>query len=196
MEGADVRDRLLAYRADRGWSQARLAEESGVSETTIAHIETGANKRPRRITLMRLAQAFGVTLDEFLSDGLPKAPRSQDVPPLRLKEMYVADAEERLRALEAASEEERERYVASTERVISDVLASMQEEGDWADIAADASKSEGERRVAREQLARIWGHIDRLARLRTEATGEDEEPPREELARFIATHVGVGAGAA
>lgn len=69
---APIRDRLLAHRVARGWTQAQTAEEAGVSPTTIAHIETGANTNPRRITLMRLARAFGLTLDEFLSDDLPK----------------------------------------------------------------------------------------------------------------------------
>ena len=64
----DPRDQLLAYRAARGWSQVRTAEETGVSPATIAHIERGFQKNPRRVTLMKFAQGFGVPLDEFLSD--------------------------------------------------------------------------------------------------------------------------------
>ncbi len=117
MEGVDIRDRLLAYRADRGWSQARLVEESGVSGATIAHLETGANKRPRRITLMRLAQAFGVSLDDFLSDGPPKAPASQEAlqrqetPQVELAQMARAGREARHRALAGATPEQLERYL-------------------------------------------------------------------------------------
>jgi transcriptional regulator with XRE-family HTH domain len=74
---AEIRDRLLAYRLARDWTQAQTAEKAGISPTTIAHIETGANTNPRRATLMRLAMAFGVNLDEFLSDGPPKAPAAQ-----------------------------------------------------------------------------------------------------------------------
>jgi len=77
LQNTEVRDRLLAYRVARGWTQVRTAEEAGISPTTIAHIETGANTNPRRATLMRLAIAFGVSLDEFLSEGPPKAPAAQ-----------------------------------------------------------------------------------------------------------------------
>ncbi len=73
MSGEHIRDRLLAYRASRGWSQARTAEEAGVSNATVAHIESGFTPNPRRITLHKLAQGFGVSLDEFLSDRPPKA---------------------------------------------------------------------------------------------------------------------------
>jgi transcriptional regulator with XRE-family HTH domain len=77
LQNVEIRDRLLAYRVARGWTQARTAEEASISPTTIAHIETGANINPRRATLMRLAMAFGVSLDEFLSAGSPKAPAAQ-----------------------------------------------------------------------------------------------------------------------
>lgn len=70
----EIRDRLLAYRVSRGWSQVRMAQEAGVGHATITNIETGANKKPHRATLMKLALAFGVSLEEFLSDRPPKAP--------------------------------------------------------------------------------------------------------------------------
>jgi transcriptional regulator with XRE-family HTH domain len=69
LQKTQIRDRLLAYRIARGWTQAQTAEKAGVSPTTIAHIETGANDNPRRITLMRLAHAFGVSLEEFLGEA-------------------------------------------------------------------------------------------------------------------------------
>jgi transcriptional regulator with XRE-family HTH domain len=74
LSDGNLRDRLLAYRVARGWSQVRTAEEAGVGHATITNIETGANTRPHRATLMKLALAFGVSLDEFLSDRPPKPP--------------------------------------------------------------------------------------------------------------------------
>ncbi len=85
MDGEHIRDRLLAYRASRGWSQARTAEESGVSNATVAHIESGFSPNPRRITLMKFAQGFGVSLDEFLSDNPPKAAGPSFLPRLLLR---------------------------------------------------------------------------------------------------------------
>lgn len=72
MEKVDVGERLLLYRDSRNWSQERTAEEAGVSPTTITHIETGQSPNPRRVTLRRLARAFGVSLEEFESDRPPK----------------------------------------------------------------------------------------------------------------------------
>ncbi len=178
MEGVDLIDRLLAYRADRDWSQARLSEESGVAAATIANIERGTNPRPRRITLMRFAQAFGVSLDEFLSDAPPKGPGVPLGPALELEAMYVADAAARREALEGASDEERERYAATIDRVIVSVLRGIPE---W----------EGGHQEARETREALWRHISRLMTLHAEATGEDEEPPQEDLAGFIAEHASV-----
>lgn len=74
MSEAEIRDRLLAYRVSRGWTQVQAAKEAGVGRATVENIETGVNRKPHRATLMKLALAFGVSLDEFLSDRPPKAP--------------------------------------------------------------------------------------------------------------------------
>jgi len=177
LEGVNLRDRLIAYRADRGWSQARLVEESGVSGATIAHIETGANKRPRRITLMRLAQAFGVSLDDFLSDGPPKAPQAPEIPPLQLEVMYAEDDEAtRRRVLEAASEAEREAYLAELDRALGRTEHALLE-----DAASAASTLDEDERLAytgRRNVLRRY--IGRLVALRDEATGERAAPPTVE----------------
>ena len=178
----DLGERLWELREERGWSQKRTAREAGLSHVTIAHLETG-KVEPRLPTLRKLARTFDMTVDELL-EGEPGVPL---VPALELAAMYVADDEARSRALGAATTEERERYAATIERVIADVVFSVYREGDWEAIATDETRPEGERRVAREQLARIWAHIDRLSKLRAEATDE-EEPQREELAEFIAAH--------
>jgi transcriptional regulator with XRE-family HTH domain len=201
----EIRDRLLAYRIARGWTQVQTAQRAGISPTTIAHIETGDTDNPRRITLMRLAQAFGVSLEEFVGEAPPGQADLFEVaeeepsvplapaPALQLEEMYVADAATRRRALEAATAEEREVYAVTIARVVWDVLRSASE---WADIAADESKSERERRVARESQESLWRHLSRLTTLRVEATGEAEEQPQEELAEFIGGNASVGAGGA
>jgi transcriptional regulator with XRE-family HTH domain len=181
--GTDVGERLWELREERGWSQKRTAREAGLSHVTVAHLETG-KVEPRMPTLRKLARTFGMTVDEFLG-----VEDSTETSALQLEEMYVADAAIRRTALEAASEKEREAYAATIDRVIRDVTAGIPE---WDKIADDEVKSEGERRVARETLERLWKHIDRLRDLRVEATGEAEEPLGEaELAEFIATHARV-----
>ena len=54
--------RLAEVRKDKGISQERLSELSGVSRVTIARFETG-RQSPTLETLDRMAQALGVPID-------------------------------------------------------------------------------------------------------------------------------------
>jgi transcriptional regulator with XRE-family HTH domain len=62
-----ISERLVAIRERRMWTQARLAEEAGVSPTTVSGIESGRISRPRFGTLRKLAGALGVDSGELLS---------------------------------------------------------------------------------------------------------------------------------
>ena len=164
MEGVDIRDRLVAYRADRGWSQARLVEESGVSGATIAHLETGANKRPRRITLTRIAQGFGVSLDDLLSDEPPRAAYLHRAPELELVPMFEARPAARRRALEAAHIDDIERYLRQVEEHKAHTEAEIMRTVAEANSAPDALRSGYE--------SSLQGHIDyvyKLGQMRAEA---------------------------
>ena len=67
MKRSEVRSRLTILREDRMWTQARLAEEAGVSPTTVSGIENGRISRPHFGTLKKLARALGVDPRELLS---------------------------------------------------------------------------------------------------------------------------------
>jgi putative transcriptional regulator len=69
-----VGHRLQRLRAERGWSQTEVAERSGVPQPTISKIERG--RKPRPATGMRIAKAFGMTLDEFDPYALYRSGRS------------------------------------------------------------------------------------------------------------------------
>ena len=60
--------RLKEIRKQRGLSQGRLAELSGVSRPSIARIETRANYTPRDATVRSLTETLGVIDIELLSD--------------------------------------------------------------------------------------------------------------------------------
>src|SRR5688500_19585702 len=53
------------------WTQARLAQEAGVSPTTVSGIETGKIGRPHFGTLGKLARALGVAPEELLGSREP-----------------------------------------------------------------------------------------------------------------------------
>lgn len=57
--------RLRRLRALRGWTQERLAEESGISVNGIIKIENGSTTKPRINTITKLANALGIGLDEL-----------------------------------------------------------------------------------------------------------------------------------
>jgi len=57
---------LKQLRKDRGWSQAKLAEEADVTNAYIAQLETGKKKNPSLDVLKRLARALGVPMGELL----------------------------------------------------------------------------------------------------------------------------------
>lgn len=58
--------RLKQLRKKAGWSQQKLAEKAGLSYNVITKIEQGAAKNPNIQTMIKLADAFQVSLDEIV----------------------------------------------------------------------------------------------------------------------------------
>ena len=57
---------LVTNRKQKNWSQEKLAVESGISYNTIIKIERGGIKNPKIETVIKLADALGITLDELI----------------------------------------------------------------------------------------------------------------------------------
>src|SRR4051795_5330726 len=66
MDESGIGKRLRNIRRSRMWNQRKLAEEAGVSPTTVSGIETGRIARPHFGTLHKLAQALEVDPQELL----------------------------------------------------------------------------------------------------------------------------------
>ena len=60
--------RLAQVRHEKGMTQEQLAAATGVNRVTIARIETG-EVSPKAETLMRLADALGVLIDDLIDRG-------------------------------------------------------------------------------------------------------------------------------
>jgi|SRR5665647_155183 len=56
-------------RTARDWSQQRLAGEAGLSYGTIRAIERGAVTEPGFFTVRSIADAFGSSIDDLLSES-------------------------------------------------------------------------------------------------------------------------------
>ena len=61
-----VARRIKELRKERNWTQQKLAERAGLSFNAITKIEQGAAKHPTLKTLLKLADAFGVSLDALV----------------------------------------------------------------------------------------------------------------------------------
>ena len=57
---------LVRIRKQKGWSQEKLAAESGVSYNTIIKIEKERIEDPRISTVIKFAKALNVSTDDLL----------------------------------------------------------------------------------------------------------------------------------
>ena len=67
----DIGERVEHIRRLRMWTQAKLAQEAGVSPTTVSGIETGKIGRSHYGTIGKLALALGVAPEELLGSREP-----------------------------------------------------------------------------------------------------------------------------
>jgi len=72
-----MKNKLRELRAERGWSQADLASEAGVSRQTINAIETG-KYYPSLPLAFTLSEIFRRRIEDLFD---PNAMRGNDAPP-------------------------------------------------------------------------------------------------------------------
>jgi transcriptional regulator with XRE-family HTH domain len=58
--------KVKELRKQRGWTQQKLAEKAGLAFNTITKIEQALAEHPNLKTLLKLADAFGISLDELV----------------------------------------------------------------------------------------------------------------------------------
>jgi transcriptional regulator with XRE-family HTH domain len=159
----NVGDRLRELRLEKGYSQRELARRAGIASNSVAVTERGEHA-PTFPTIQKLARALDVGPGELFKEPVPlgEAP-----PPLVLAAMYREEDENvRRRALEAASEDEIERYVNS-----------INEQVEWAEKTQRSPEGQG---AGNRQGLRLYIH--HLLTLRDEAKPGDTPPSFEEMA--------------
>jgi putative transcriptional regulator len=65
-----MKNHLRVLRAERGWSQADLAERLDVSRQTVNAIETGKYD-PSLPLAFKIARVFGLTIEDIFEDESP-----------------------------------------------------------------------------------------------------------------------------
>lgn len=68
-----MKNRLKVLRAERDWTQARLAAELDVSRQTVNAIETGKYD-PSLPLAFKIARVFGQPIEDIFSDGFSREP--------------------------------------------------------------------------------------------------------------------------
>ena len=58
--------RVKECRKQKGWTQQKLAEKTGLSFNTITKIEQGIGDSPTLKTLLKLSEALEIGLDELV----------------------------------------------------------------------------------------------------------------------------------
>jgi len=66
--GMDAQKRIKQLMEERGWSDYRLAKESGLSHSAVTNM-FNRNNAPTLPTLEAVCRAFGITLAQFFSEG-------------------------------------------------------------------------------------------------------------------------------
>lgn len=64
----NTQERIKQIMKVRGWSEYRLAKESGVPQSTISNI-FNRNYQPSIASLEIICKSFGITLAQFFADG-------------------------------------------------------------------------------------------------------------------------------
>jgi len=115
MDGTEVRAALArnikAFRNRRNWSQANLAEKSGLSIVYLSDIERG-NKWPYLDTLVKIAGAFKVEVYELI--------KPEEAPPPTIAKI-LAEYNEEITAILEKSFEIAKKYTSQS-------LTAMQEQ--------------------------------------------------------------------
>lgn len=57
---------LIKLRKQKGWAQEKLAQESGISYNTLIKIERGGINNPKIETVIKLAKALKISIDELV----------------------------------------------------------------------------------------------------------------------------------
>lgn len=165
MDGAVGRN-VAEIRALRMWTQGRLAEEAGVSPTTVSGIESGRISRPHFGTLRKLARALGVEPERLVAGGGRLA--GPDPSSLSLEWAMAAGEDEFERGLEGASVE----GLSSLSRDLGE------EEGRLRRLYGEATGAEERRRI-KGRLRRVaadFGSVEASIEAHPDRDGESQGP--------------------
>jgi transcriptional regulator with XRE-family HTH domain len=63
-----IAQNIKRFRTAKKLSQEQLAQKAGITYSTVAKLESGANRNPTVNTLQRIAKALDVSLDDLVKE--------------------------------------------------------------------------------------------------------------------------------
>ncbi len=66
MNSKNLAQNIKKFRSKKGWTQEELADNSGVTYTTIIKLEQGVVDNPTLKTLEKLAKVFDTSIDNLV----------------------------------------------------------------------------------------------------------------------------------
>ena len=166
MERSTAGRNLVVIRERRMWTQARLADEAGVSPTTVSGIESGRISRPHFGTLRKLARALEVEPEELVS--APGSEESEAPSPLSLEWAMSTGEEEFERGLEGASIER-----------LSSLFRELGEEQGRLRRLYGETRGSGQRRVIKTMIRQVAANSGSVEASITAHDDQQEEWPQE-----------------
>ena len=91
----DAQKRIRQLMEERGWTDYKLAKESGLSRSTVANM-FNRNNAPTLPTLEAVCKAFGITLAQFFSEGDDPATLTEEQRILFSRWSTLTDKQKRL----------------------------------------------------------------------------------------------------
>jgi transcriptional regulator with XRE-family HTH domain len=61
-------ENIKRYRTKMGLSQDQLARKAGITYSTLTKLESGVNQNPKVKTLLQIAKALEVTLNDLMKE--------------------------------------------------------------------------------------------------------------------------------
>ena len=174
-------EELRRLREEMGWSQTRLAQESGTDRATINQVE-GGRRSPTIATLEALAAAMGVEVADFF----PKAQASlwSEKPPERRAEVaaWTSYVSRRASSISARLDNPDDPafydtrtamlFVEETNRECADIIRTVAEHGPGEEAPFDGAPLNG-LVAAFEELGFAIGRADERAHIMEAYTPED-----------------------
>ncbi|MBS5021851.1 MAG: helix-turn-helix transcriptional regulator [Firmicutes bacterium] len=74
-----INERIKKEMDERGWSIYKLSKLSGISKTAIKSWFRAVPTKPKYDSIKLVAKAFGMTIEELISEQKPENPQKQEM---------------------------------------------------------------------------------------------------------------------